>query len=152
MSSILDEQLNGLITQFGTDEIGKALRRLERLRPSQNSATIIVNEGVHKIPDALLRGEVYTVYRGSLDLTNETGLIDQLSDSLSDLADFLLSKKWSHIAVVISGHAIVNMQVKLLIYRITHLYTLDWVFDGKGSYLAMEIDLRSLILNRRRRV
>ena len=62
-----------------------------------------------------------------------------------EFAKFLRSKKWQQINVVISGHPAVCMQVKLAIFRVTHIESVDWVYDGAGGYIPLNIPLRAVL-------
>lgn len=107
------------------------------------ACTIIVNEGMHHIPSRIIRGDVYVYSSGPLDFSSESNLKEQLSSYAKGLIEFLKSKKWSRVFVVISGHAVACMSVKLIVFRVTHMESEDWVFDGEGNYLLSDVNIRS---------
>lgn len=109
----------------------------------ESVCTVIVNEGMHHIPSRVLRGDVYVYSRGPLDFSSEHNLNEQLSNYAKGLIEFLRSKKWSRVFVVISGHAVACMSVKLIVFRVTHMESEDWVFDGEGNYLLSDVIVRS---------
>ncbi len=141
----LREQLGQLVDQFGDAAIEAELKKLRGKNRSAEECTILINRGLHKFPDHLLRGDVHVVYEGSIDLSSSDTLQAFVRLKLLALRDFLLSKKWRDINIVISGHAAVCMQVKLAVYRITHVETTDWVFDGAGNYIPLQIPMRKLL-------
>lgn len=141
----LQEHLIELIDQFGGIAIETELKKIRGKRRITNECTILVNKGLHSFPEYLFRGDVYVVYEGSIDFSSEDTLQVFVRQRLLGLKDFLASKKWSDINIVISGHAAICMQVKLAVYRITHVETTDWVFDGVGNYIPLQIPMRKLL-------
>jgi hypothetical protein len=141
----LNKELLGLVERFGQLAVEAELNRLSGKRKRADECTILVNRGLHSFPDHIYRGEVFVVYEGSLDLSSASALHTFVADRLAALRLFLLSKKWRQINVIISGHAAVCMQVKLAVYRVTHIETTDWVFDGEGDYIPLRIPLRKVL-------
>lgn len=141
----LRAQLDSLVAQFGQLPVEAELARIAKKAVPVNECTILVNKGLHLFPEHLFRGERFVFYEGSLDLSSSSTLNRLVMDRLVALREFLLSKKWRHVNVVISGHAVMCMQVKLAVYRITHVETTDWVFDGAGDYLPLKIPLRRVL-------
>jgi hypothetical protein len=145
MTDDLETELKRLLRRYGARPLHDKLDELAAEGSKPGTATILVNEGIHYFPETLFQGDRFVVYKGSLDLSNEGSLRAEVTHALSPLATFLMSKKWRKIYLVISGHAVVCMQVKLLVYRITHLETVDLVFDGAGNYLQLALSMRELI-------
>jgi hypothetical protein len=141
----LHDQLSELIDQFGNTAVETELKRLRGKNQSSEECTILINRGLHTFPDHLFRGDVYVVYEGSIDLSSSDTLQTFVRQRLLGLRDFLVSKKWRDINLIISGHAAICMQVKLAVYRITHVETTDWVFDGAGNYIPLQIPMRKLL-------
>lgn len=141
----IQKDIDDIIAKYGPHAALSAMQSATRSITHGNACTIIVNGGLHRFPPEILVGEVYTFYEGSLDLSDESILQSFLESRLLDLATFLRSRKWKNISVVISGHAAVCMQVKLAIYRITHIESIDWVFDGAGNYLRLAIPMRRVL-------
>lgn len=148
MPKSLDEELDALVRLHGANAVLSAARRVEQLDDALNVCTILVNVGVHSMPEYLLNGEVYVFYEGSVDLSSEKNLKEFTDQKILSLREFLRTKKWNQIYIVISGHAAMCMQVKLAVYRITHIETVDWVFDGAGRYLKLEVPMRKLLSQR----
>ncbi len=141
----LQDQLSELIDQFGNTAVEAELKKIRGNNWTTNECTILINKGLHTFPDHLFRGEVYVVYEGSVDLSSADTLQEFVRQRLLGLRDFLTSKKWRDINLVISGHAAICMQVKLAVYRVTHIETTDWVFDGAGNYIPLQIPMRKLL-------
>lgn len=147
--SDLESELKALLDRYGARPLRDKLDEIAAESSEPATATILVNEGVHFFPEMLFRGERFIVYSGSLNLSSEEGLRIEVTQVLSRLATFLLSKKWRRIYLIISGHAAICMQVKLLVYRVTHLETVDIVFDGGGNYLRLSLNMRHLLAQAR---
>lgn len=141
--SPLHEQLVELVNQFGAQAVDSELKRLSG--EITGECTILVNKGLHTFPEHLFRGDVFVVYEGSIDLSSSSSIYEFVSGRLIALKKFLDSKKWRQINIIISGHAAICMQVKLAVYRITHIESTDWVFDGAGNYLPLHIPLRQVL-------
>ena len=142
----LDEQLRAVILELGPK------RALEILTSAQNSEsgdvlTIISNEGAHRLPSEFRRGMVYAASSGMLDFSTSTRVHEQFDQILERLATLLKSRTWSKVYLVVPfGHATLSMQIKLLVYRITRLETVDLFYDGKGGYFDLELELRPIIV------
>ena len=141
----LKSQLESLIDNFGQLAVESELDRLKGVNKPNNVCTILINRGLHSFPEHLFHGDVFVFYEGSLDLSSPSVLHAFVADRLIALREFLQSKKWQDVHIVISGHAAVCMQVKLAVYRITHIETTDWVFDGAGEYIPLLVPLRKLL-------
>lgn len=139
----LTEELRLLADLFGADSVVDAAKKLSADLEQEAVCTIIVNEGMHHIPSRIIRGEKYVYSHGPLDFSSEEALNRQLSNYAIGLIDFLKSRKWARIFVVISGHAVACMSVKLIVFRVTHMESEDWVFDGDGNYLLSDLNIRS---------
>jgi hypothetical protein len=141
----LDEQLRAIILELG------AARALEILTSARNSKsddvlTIIANEGTHHLPSAFQRGMVWTASSGMLDFSSSSRVHQQFDEILERLARVLKSRTWSRIYLVPFGHVALSVQIKLLVYRITRLETVDLFYDGKGGYFDLEMELRPIIV------
>lgn len=138
--------LERMIAEYGELAVEAELKLLKSSGAHNVSeCTILVNRGLHSFPEEILRGDVFVVYEGSLDLSSASVLTAFAGERLVALRNFLLSKKWQRASIVISGHAALCMQVKLAVYRITHIETVDWVFDGRGNYIPLQIPLRNIL-------
>ena len=144
MQDLLRTELERLVKKYGSEQLLHEFRAIT-LTDNDNICTILINGGLHSFPDELFLGERYTFYEGNLDLSSERNLQYFMIQRLYNLSKFLKSRKWRRIYLIISGHAAVCMQVKLAIYRITHIETVDWVFDGSGNYLQLELPLRGIL-------
>jgi hypothetical protein len=120
-------------------------------RASSHTLTIIANEGTHHLPEAFRRGMIYSASKGNLDFSSADKVREQFEGILSQLASLLKSRTWSRIYLVPFGHATLSMQIKLLVYRVTRLETIDIFYDGKGGYSDLQLELRPVILDSEQR-
>ena len=144
-SSSLAQELQTLLKEYSRTEIEEKLRSIAHEIESPSVCTILINKGLHAFPDYLFRGETFIFYEGSADLSSPEAFEAFTIERLTRLAQFLRQRKWASIDIVISGQAALCMQVKLAVYRVTHIETTDWVFDGAGKYLPLKISLRSIL-------
>lgn len=144
-SPSLTDELQLLLERYGRTEIEERLRTIAVDVENPAACTILINKGLHAFPEHLFRGETFVFYEGSADLSSAEAFQAFTVERLKRLAQFLGQKKWASIDIVISGQAALCMQVKLAVYRVTHIETTDWVFDGEGRYLPLKISLRSIL-------
>lgn len=141
--------MNAEIQQI-VDDIGveAALQILRRATPaSSKRLTIVADDTMHKIPDSVLEGEVYVFSSGAIDVSSDASLESYLVDRLRALADKLKHDSWLKIRIVYSGHAVLAAQIKLLVYRITHLETEDVAYFGANGYRVVNIAMRGDIVS-----
>jgi hypothetical protein len=139
-------ELDELVRQYGTEATIALIKREMARQASGSALTIIANEGTHHLPDAFKRGEIYVATKGNLDFSSVDKVKLQYERVLSDLSQKLKSKNWHSVYLVPFGHSTLCMQIKLLVYRITRIETIDLFYDGKGNYADLSIEQRGLIV------
>ena len=65
---------------------------------------------------------------------------------LSGLTEKLKSKKWKRIHIIPFGPCALSMQIKLLVYRITRIESVDVFYLGEGEYVDLKINQRNIIV------
>lgn len=141
----LRHKIDALVAEYGEAAVlNEALSLSSTVRVSQ-VATIIANAGLHSFPDDILRGDVYEFSRGMMDLSSKSKIEETLAKNLRQLAGFLRAKQWKKIYIVTSGHPVFSMQIKVAVYRITRLETVDWLYDGTGNYFEISVPVRRLM-------
>lgn len=125
----------------------RVCEELERILDTSNLSsadvlTIVVNVGVHHLPKNIQRGEVYIASEGSLDFSSKESAHDEFLNVLQRVASKLKQKNWKKIYLVPFGPAHLSMLVKLLVYRVTHIETVDVFHMGGGVYEDMDVSLR----------
>ena len=63
---------------------------------------------------------------------------------LNRLAEKLFERSWKRIYLVPTGPTTLILQIKLLVYHITRISTVD-LFYSKGDYFEIELDYRSYL-------
>jgi hypothetical protein len=134
--------------EFGSENLVEKLRSL--LQPSSEDEpgemTVIANRGVHHLPDYLIRGELFVLSEGSLDFSTPDSAKKDFEACLKVLSIKLKSKRWKRVYLVPFGPTLLSAFVKLLVFRVTGLETVDIMHMGGGTYADIEIDIRRLIL------
>ena len=143
-------ELHFLLDQLlETVEPSKVASTLESLRNSGNIEssvlTIIANAGVHQIPIAFLRGEVYEASKGDWDTSSQEALLTELSAILSRLVYKLRSNRWTRIYLIPTGHPILSLQIKTMVYRVLRLNTID-LYHKSGTYYEINLDQRAIAI------
>jgi len=129
----IEEVMSTLERAFRTDIAG------------ERSLTIIANAGVHTIPNAYIVGEVYEASRGDWDVSTEEALLSELKNILSHLVHKLRSEPWTHVYLIPTGHPVLSLQIKAMVYRILRINTIDLYYKG-GTYLRVNLDQRAIAL------
>jgi hypothetical protein len=141
----MDRTLRDLIDDVGEENAVRILLAA-RGKPREETLTIVANEGVHHLPDEMKRGHVHIASRGNLDFSTISTVQAEYHRILSELALLLKQRTWKHIYLVPFGPSTLSMQIKLLVYRVTRIETIDVFYDGRGSYSDLRIAQRDLIV------
>ena len=146
-----DSNLQELVTQAvessGNARVVAALQSLiAGPCAEEETLTIISNAGVHSIPSSLLRGEVYEASRGDWNASTQDALIAELQEILLRLVTRLRLRQWRRIYLIPTGHPILSLQIKAMVFRILRLNTIDLYYKG-GSYFEVDINQRAIALD-----
>ena len=144
MDDILD-----LITKLGEEKALSILNQHVELESaeSEDVLTIVVNRGVHHLPENSLRGVVFYASEGNLDFSSAESVQWEFEKILKNLTHVLQSRNWRKVYVLPFGPCALSMQIKLLIYRITRIESVDIFYLGEGEYMDLKIRQRCLIVN-----
>jgi hypothetical protein len=143
----LTDVLEKCVKACGEEVVEKTLSALlAEKQENQNVLTIIANSGIHKIPSHYCRGEVYSASHGNWNISSEEDLKEEFRRILRDLGTKLASRQWSRIYLVPTGHPALSAQIKLFVYRITRVSTIDLVYFN-GHYYEIELDHREIVLS-----
>lgn len=111
----------------------------------QTVLTIISNAGIHEIPRTYLRGEIYEASRGDWNVSTEETLLLELKIILSRLAKKLRTGSWKQVYLIPTGHPILSLQIKTMVYRVLRLNTID-LYHKAGVYFEVNLDQRAIAL------
>lgn len=142
----LHELLDKVLETRGADEVSLALTGLlDRVGDDRDVLTIVANAGVHEIPKSYLRGEVYEASRGDWDASTQEALLIELRAILARLVSKLRSSAWERIYLIPTGHPILSVQIKALVYRALRMNTIDLYYKS-GRYFEVNIDQRAIAI------
>ena len=114
--------------------------------PEPAVLTIVANAGIHEIPAGYLRGEVYEASRGDWDASTEESLLLELRAILSRLAKKLRSGRWKCVYLIPTGHPVLSLQIKAMVYRLLRFNTIDLYYKA-GIYFEVNLDQRAIALD-----
>jgi len=138
--------LDQLLKKKGSEAVGSILEELLNEATTRNETlTIVANAGVHAIPKQYLRGEVFEASRGDWNISSQQALVEELKTILSNLVIKLRSKPWQRVYLVPTGHPILSLQIKTMVYRVLRINTID-LYHKSGSYLEVDIDQRAIAI------
>jgi hypothetical protein len=98
------------------------------------------------VAGAFLRGVVYAASHGDWNASTEQDLVIELSRILSGVVRKLRSQHWSRVYLIPTGHPILSLQIKAMVYRILRLNTIDLYYKS-GSYFEIDLDQRAIALS-----
>lgn len=142
---VLKNKISELIKEYGLIDVQREVENLGKEFILDGVATIICNSGMHSFPGELLRGEVFEFTSGMIDMSSKESIESCIASRLVALASFLKSGRWRKIYIIVSGHPILSMQVKLAVYRVTRLETSDWLYNGNGRYIEISLPVRKIM-------
>ena len=89
--------------------------------------------------------EVYEASRGDWDVSTEDALLRELQAILSRLVDKLRSQRWDRVYLIPTGHPVLSLQIKAMVYRILRINTID-LYHKSGNYFEVDLDQRAIAL------
>lgn len=138
--------LEQVIAKHGESEAAAALERLLHAPSTvESTLTIVANGGVHPLSSDALRGEVFFASHGNLNLADAGTLHDEYRSILRRLAAKLRDRPWRRIYLIPTGPPTLSLQIKLLVYQINRLATVD-MFYSNGQYIEVCIGHRELLV------
>ena len=141
----LNSLLDTAVGAAGADRVAEVLTSLARRETLTDTLTLIANAGVHTIPDRYLHGDIYEVSRGDWAVSTPAEVHEELTRLLQGLAHKLRSHPWRRVYLVPTGHPILTVNIKLLVYRLLRINTMDLYYRA-GQYIEVHIDHRRLSL------
>ena len=132
-----------LVSRIGVDEARQLLGEVGR--NEGETLTIVSNGGLHRVPPEYENGEIYYASEGTFDLETVEQVNALLDAILIPLKEKLLSRKWKRIYLVPFGPAVISMAIKLAVFRILWMDTVDLFYFGNGEYGAIDRDSRKAL-------
>lgn len=132
--------LEAVIKNIGLERAKDLLREVAHTSEDK-TLTIIANQNAHHIPAKYLRGEIYVASKGNIDFSSLSAIEGQYVGIIEGLRRKLMSKAWSKVYLIPTGHPTLSLQIKSAVYRITRLDTTD-LFYSNGEYYDISINWR----------
>lgn len=144
MDHEIENIVNICLKKLGHEKFKLEIERILLINEEEDVLTIIVNEGIHPNSPVHERGQIYVASRGNIDFSSKNNVEKEFQRILIGLAKKLKSKPWKKVYIVPFGPAVLSMQIKLLVYRILYIETIDFLYAGHGTYYELDIDLRTI--------
>lgn len=135
--------LHELIRRNGISFVQNEIQALNELG---NELTIISNVGLHPIPHEYVRGEVFIASEGNLDFSSVVSVNAELDKIVNRLKEVLFAKRWSSIYLLPFGHSCISLTIKMTVFRLLRIETIDIFYFGHGKYGYLDRDSRAAIL------
>ncbi|WP_375196353.1 hypothetical protein [Sphingobium sp.] len=140
MTSDVQRIVDELLDRYPESDIRKAIAKSAKRR-GERVLTVVVNFGMHSLPEEILRGDVLFFSEGNVDLSDE-GIHRTMMELSKRAVRFLRSKVWQKIYIVPSGHPALVVLATLVTYRVTRVDpSIVYYLDGK--YNDVDFDIRS---------
>lgn len=143
MNENLFLMLENLVSEVGETRAKSILRDSIGSAKNERELTVIANHSHHKIPFEYLHGDVYVASEGSMDFSNPIAVENSVKQVLRDLRVKLKEASWKRIYFIPTGHPVVSIQIKLLIYKVTRINSID-LFYLDGNFVELDLDVRRL--------
>lgn len=140
MSSDLDAEIARLLADHSPGELRKSLNRALH-RGEDRALTVVVNFGMHALPEDILKGDVFFFSEGNVNL-DQSEISETVNDLTKRATRFLRGKVWNKVYLVPSGHPLLVVLATLIVYRITRVNP-TVVYYLNGEYSEAEMDIRS---------
>lgn len=121
--------------------------RAENLKQNFNDhdiLTIVGNKGAHHLPENIARGFVFYASEGNLDFSSGEAVTAEITKIVASVSEVLKAKRWTQIYLVPFGHSVIIANLKLTVYRVCHLETIDLFHHKDGTYSDIQIATREI--------
>ncbi|MBL1179268.1 hypothetical protein [Pantanalinema sp. GBBB05] len=142
MDTELKKLVEDCLQKLGAESFKREVKSLLNKDNEKDTLTIIVNEGIHPASPIHEHGEIYVASQGNIDFSSKEIVEKEFKKILIGVAQKLKSKPWKKVYLVPFGPAVLSMQIKLLVYRILYIETIDFLYAGYGNYYDLDINLR----------
>jgi hypothetical protein len=140
MADDIQHIIDDLVAKYPESEIKRALNR-SRKRHGERALTVVVNFGMHSLPEDILRGDVLFFSEGNVDLSSD-GIYATFEALSKRAVKYLRSKIWEKVYLIPSGHPALVVLATMVTYRVTRLDpTIVYYMDG--NYNDVKLDIRA---------
>lgn len=145
MDKEIDQIVQRCITKMGINRFHQEISNILDKYEEKDVLTIITNEGIHPRAPVHNRGDIYIASSGNIDFSSRKVVEAEFQEILKRVSRKLKSKPWKKVYLVPFGPAVLSMNIKLMVYRILHIETVDFLYVGHGEYYDLDIALRKII-------
>ncbi len=135
------------IDSVGREQVLAALSHLAQRSDIDRVLTIVVNAGVHHLPPEYHRGEVFVASEGTLNLSSAESIHAEFRRILLRTAGMLKSRAWQRVYIIPFGPTALSMLLKLLVYRVCAIESIDVVNVPGNRRVDLSFDLRQIIID-----
>lgn len=132
-----------IMKRRGEDFVRKSL---VAANPERRELTIVSNAGLHPIPYEYVRGELFFASEGNLDFSDISSVNRELDNIVQKLKVLLFSENWTDIYLLPFGHSSISLTIKMTVFRLLRIETIDIFYFGGGKYDYLDRDSRNSIL------
>ncbi len=142
----LARAVEAAVASCGEEAVTRALEDLvQDGRPEEHVLTVVGNTGVHEIPPEYRRGVVYAASHGNWSANSQDEVVQELKGILTRLVRQLRSQPWKSVYFIPTGHPVLSIHIKTMVYRVLRLNTIDLYYKD-GRYYEVDIDHRELAI------
>lgn len=139
MSIELDAKLSELIEKYSIKNVRDAVNKQLHIQ-TRRELTVVVNFGMHALPENVIRGDAFYFSEGNVDLSEDN--VDKTISQLTKRATkFLRGKIWSEVYLIPSGHPLLVVLATLIVYRVTRVNP-TILYYVNGEYFEVKLDVR----------
>lgn len=144
----LDKRLRQAIVAVGRKRVAEELGQLASTGSATDVLTIVANEGIHVLSRRYRRGDVFAASTGSMDFSNARSVRTEYEKALLRTARKLQERAWRKVYIVPFGPTTLSMQIKLLVYRVCGIESIDVAHLRGNTRADIALDLRRIAQRR----
>ena len=147
LSESFNKILEDAVDVYGEEAVKTLLiNSLSNLKNENSVLTIVVNAGIHPLPENLLRGDVFIASHGNLDFSSKLSIESEFRNILKNVSVKLQSNNWNLVYIVPFGPAVLSMLIKNLVYKVLYINSIDVIHAGSGVHFDIEIEPREMAI------
>ncbi|RGP40940.1 hypothetical protein BPTFM16_01235 [Altererythrobacter insulae] len=139
MNPDLEREIARLLENYSISDVRQSVNKFVHSQ-RKRELTVVVNFGMHALPEDLLKGDTFFFSEGNVDLDAEN--VDETISLLTKRATrFLRGKVWTDVYLIPSGHPLLVVLATLIVYRVTRVNP-TIVYYMNGEYFEAKLDVR----------
>jgi len=110
-----------------------------------DTLVIVSNKGLHAVPQEYAVGEIYFASEGEIDCNDVSGANEFIDSAIIRLKDKLLERRWKRVILIPFGHVVLNMAIKMAVFRTLWIETEDVFYFGYNRYGMLQRDTKKIL-------